>query len=387
MDDGGQGKVIGLTLALCLAASQSALLILTPILASLAGDLGVSTAAAGQLRTISGLAAGTTALLAGLLSSRVGLRELLAGGVALIAAGSALSAVSPTFAMLAGAQVLIGIGAGLSYSAAVAAAAEWAAPEERSRVLAAALLGPPLAWVVGMPIAGVVGDVDWRYAWLAVPLIAALAALAALFRLPRSAPAAQKARLRAVFEQPGVIGWSLGELAAYSAWVGTLIFVGALFVESYGLSVTATGLVLAVGALVYVPGNLLFRRWVDDHPRTLLIGLALGSAVVVAALGAFRESTWSSLVIFSALSFLAGGRTLAGSARGLDLAPELRLGVTGVRTAALQFGAFVGAGVGGLALAAGGFGAAGAAFAVLFVCATIPHLVAARPRPSETLTA
>lgn len=387
MDDGGQGKAIGLTLALCLAASQSALLILTPILASLAGDLGVSTAAAGQLRTISGLAAGTTALLAGLLSSRVGLRELLAGGVALIAAGSALSAVSPTFATLAGAQVLIGVGAGLSYSAAVAAAAEWAAPEERSRVLAAALLGPPLAWVVGMPIAGVVGDVDWRYAWLAVPLMAALAALAALFRLPRSAPAAQKARLRTVFEQPGVIGWSLGELAAYSAWVGTLIFVGALFVESYGLSVTATGLVLAVGALVYVPGNLLFRRWVDDHPRTLLIGLALGSAIVVAALGAFRESTWSSLVIFSVLSFLAGGRTLAGSARGLDLAPELRLGVTGVRTAALQFGAFVGAGVGGLALAAGGFGAAGAAFAVLFVCATIPHLVAERPRPSETLTA
>ena len=120
--------------------------------------------------------------------------------------------MSPTFALLSGAQVLIGVGAGLSYSAAVAAAAEWAAPEARSRVLAAALLGPPLAWVIGMPIAGVVGDVDWRYAWLAVPLTAALAALVVLFRVPRSAPAAQKAGLRTVFEQPGVIGWSLGEL-------------------------------------------------------------------------------------------------------------------------------------------------------------------------------
>ena len=159
---------------------------------------------------------------------------------------------------------------------------------------------------------------DWRYAWLAVPLVAALAALVVLFRLPRSAPAAQKAGLRTVFEQPGVIGWSLGELAAYSAWVGTLIFVGALFVESYGLSVTATGFVLAVGALVYVPGNLLFRRWVDDHPRTLLVGLALSSAIAVAALGALRQNVWWSLAIFSVLSFLAGGRTLAGSARGLD---------------------------------------------------------------------
>ena len=111
-----------------------------------------------------------------------------------------------------------------------------------------------------------------------------------------------------------------GGAAAYSAWVGTLIFVGALFVESYGLSVTATGLVLAVGALVYVPGNLLFRRWVDDHPRTLLVGLALGSAIAVAALGAFRESAWSSLVIFSALSFLAaGGRSPAAHAGSTSL--------------------------------------------------------------------
>ena len=61
--------------------------------------------------------------------------------------------------------------------------------------------------------------------------------------------------------------------------------------------------------------------------------------------------------------------------------------MTGVRTAALQFGAFVGAGVGGLALATGGFGAVGVAFAILFACATIPHLLAARSTQSETLTA
>ena len=41
-------------------------------------------------------------------------------------------------------------------------------------------------------------------------------------------------------------------------------------------------------ALVLIPGNLLFRRWVDDHGRTLLVALALGAAVTVAVLGAFR---------------------------------------------------------------------------------------------------
>ena len=62
---------------------------------------------------------------------------------------------------------------------------------------------------------------------------------------------------------------------------------------------------------------------------------------------AARPSVWFSVAAFSVLSFIAGGRTLAGSARGLGLAPELRLGVTGVRTAALQSGYFVGAAVGG----------------------------------------
>ena len=102
-------------------------------------------------------------------------------------------------------------------------------------------------------------------------------------------------------------------------------------------------------------------------------------------LGAFRPSVWFSLAAFALLSFIAGGRTLAGSARGLDLAPELRLGVTGVRTAALQLGYFVGAAVGGLALAYGGYTALGLAFAVLFVGAAVPHLLphrAGNPSPS-----
>ena len=117
--------------------------------------------------------------------------------------------------------------------------------------------------------------------------------------------------------------------------------------ESYDLSIAATGLALGFGALVYVPGNLLFRRWVDAYGRRLLVALAMSAAVTVTVLYAARPSVWFTIAAFSRSRFIAGGRTLAGSARGLGLAPELRLGVTGVRTAALQSGYFVGAAVGG----------------------------------------
>ena len=123
-----------------------------------------------------------------------------------------------------------------------------------------------------------------------------------------------------------------------------------------------------------MPGNLLFRRWVDAYDRRLLVALALTAAVAVTVLYAARPSVWFTIAAFALLSFIAGGRTLAGSARGLGLAPELRLGVTGVRTAALQSGYFVGAAVGGAALAAGGYEILGLSFAALFVGAAVPHV-------------
>lgn len=375
-------RAVAATLLAALAASQAALVVLNPVLPEIATDFDVSVATAGQLRTVSGLVAGATALAAGLLAARVGLRELLGVGLGTLALGSALSAAAPSFAALAAAQMLVGAGIGISYSVAVAAVAEWVPPEGRSRVLSIVLLGPPLAWIVGMPAVGFLGEASWRLAWIVVPLAPAVVAFGLLVRRPSTPPAEVRAGLRTVLRQAGVVRWSTGELLAFSGWAGSLVFMGALFVESYDLSIAATGLILGFGALVYVPGNLLFRRWVDEHERLLLVGLALAAACTVVVLGAARESLWLSIGLFGVLSFLAGGRTLAGSARSLHLAPALRLGVTGVRTAALQLGYFVGAAVGGAALGAGGYSGLGLALGALFVAAIVPHLVPAARSPS-----
>ena len=371
-------RAVGIALLAALAASQAALVVLNPLLPDVAADLGISVATAGQLRTASGLAAGLAALTAGLWATRLGLRELLLVGVGTLAVGSLVSAIAPDFPVLIAAQVLVGVGIGLSYSAAVAATAEWSTPADRSRVLAIALLGPPLAWIVGMPLVGAVGEVSWRLAWLVIPVCMAIVATVLLLRRPATPPATMRAGLRTVFTYPGVVRWSSGELLAFSGWAGALVYVGALLVDTYDLSIAATGLALGFGSLVYVPGNLLFRRWVEAYSRRLLVTLAIAAAVTVAVLYALRPALWFTIAAFAALSFIAGGRTLAGSARGLGLAPEVRLGVTGIRTAALQSGYFVGAAIGGIALASGGYSWVGLAFATLFVGAAIPHLVPLR---------
>lgn len=371
-------RAVGLALLAALAASQAALIVLNPLLPVVARDLDVSVATAGQLRTVSGLAAGAAALATGLLAARVGLRGLMLCALVTLAGGSLVGALAPEFAVLVVAQALVGVGIGVSYSAAIAATAEWATSEDRSRVLALTLLGPPLAWIVGMPLVGLLGEISWRLAWLLVPVAMAVVATALLLRQHATPPARARAGLRSVLTHPGVARWTVGELFAFSGWAGALVYSGALLVESYDLSIGATGLALGFGALVYVPGNLLFRRWVDVHSRLMLVALALSAAVTVALLGAVRPSVWVSIALFSILCFIAGGRTLAGSARGLGLAQDLRLGVTGVRAAAIQAGYFVGAAVGGAALAVGGYGTLGLGFAALFVGAAIPHLLPLR---------
>ena len=317
-------RAVGITLLAALAASQAALVVLNPLLPDVARDLDVSVATAGQLRTVSGLAAGIAALATGLLAARVGLRGLMLGALVTLACGSLVSGAAPDFAVLVVAQAAVGAGIGVSYSAAIAATAEWSTAENRSRVLALTLLGPPLAWIIGMPLVGFLGELSWRLAWLAVPVAMALVAAVLLLRQRATPPARARAGLRSVLSHPGVTRWTVGELFAFSGWAGALVYMGALLVESYDLSIAATGLALGFGALVYVPGNFLFRRWVDTHGRLLLVALALSAALTVALLGAVRPSVWVSVGLFSVLCFIAGGRTLAGSARGLGLAQELR---------------------------------------------------------------
>ena len=361
-------------------ASQASLLVLTAILPDLAASFGVATATAGQARTLAAVAGGVTALALGRLGRYLGVRQLLLVGLGLVAVGSLASALAPNLATFACAQAAIGAAAAILLSAAVAAAGEWAEAGERARVLSWALLGQPAAWVAGMPLIGAISQFGWRYAWVAVPLAASLVALPAVAlgpgrfaRVPRAAGAAPT-QTTPVWRRPPVARWAIGELMAQSGWGATLVYAGALFIQSYGLSTGEAGLLLGAAALGYFPGTLLARRHAERHARTLLIVLGLAAAAGTALLGLVRPSPAASLVLFAVCMAAIGGRTIAGSAFGLDAAPDQRVAVMSVRAAAVQFGYLLGAASGGVALAAGGYGLLGATLGVLFLLGVAPHL-------------
>jgi predicted MFS family arabinose efflux permease len=361
-------------------ASQASFLVLSAILPDLAGDFGVSTATAGQARTLAAVTGGVTALALGRLGRHLGVHELLLLGLGLVSVGSLGSALAPNLPAFACAQAAIGAAAAILLSAGVAAAGEWARGDERARVLSWALLGQPAAWVAGMPLIGVISQLHWRYAWLAVPLGASLVALPAVAlrpgraaRLP-GAGEATPAATEPVWRRPPVARWAIGELMAYSGWGATLVYAGALFIESYGLSTAEAGVLLGAPALGYFRGTLLVRRRAERHARTLLVVLGLTAAAGTALLGLVRPSPAASLVLFAACMGAIGGRTIAGSSFGLHAAPDQRVAVMSLRAAAIQFGYLLGAASGGAALAAGGYGLLGATLGILFLLGVAPHL-------------
>jgi DHA1 family inner membrane transport protein len=365
------------TLFACLFAVQGAVIALSPVLALVAADLDVSVATAGQLRTASGLAAGLTAVAMGPLAGRLGLRELLIAGLTAIGGGSLLSAAAPSFAVLAVAQVAIGVGLGLVLSGGLAAAAEWSAPERRAGVLSWALLGQPAAWIVGMPVIGLLGGLSWRWGWLAIPFLASAAALLAVAARPADPRREQPVGAwQLLAGDRRVAGWALSELLAWSAWAGTLVYAGALFVETYGVSTGAAGLLLGAAAVAYLPGNLLARRHVERSARLLVATTPPLAAAIVVVLGAYRPAVWVSAGLLALLAFVAAARTIAGSALGLEVCSRRRVFAMRIRTAANQFGYLLGSALGGVALATGGYAALGAAFGVMFLLAAAPHAAA-----------
>ncbi len=360
-------------LFLAMFAAQSTLFVLSPMLPRLAQDFGVPVAAVGQLRAISGLVAGITPFALGPLARRLPLRDLIAAGLCLVAAGSLAVSLAVDFAMLAAAHVAIGAGLAVVVVTCLAATGEWAPEGGRTRLLSWTMMGPPTAAILGTLASGLLADHGWRVAWIAVPFAMSLLAAIAVRARPRDGAVARpRAAAGSVWQVPGVAGWALGELLAYSAWSMVLVYSGALLVVSYGASPALAASAISASAAAFMLGNRLTRRRLRAA-RPILLGLALALSAAGAAFAALRWGFWFSALLLVVLGLLNGGRSLAGSAFGLAVAPGHGVEVMAVRTAAQQLGYLVGAGLGGVALATRGYAGLGVLVGTLFAVAALPH--------------
>jgi predicted MFS family arabinose efflux permease len=179
-------------LTLVTFAFGSAAFIFAGLLETMAADLGVSTAVAGQLQTAYVLTSALLGPLAAWGLGRFDRRLVVILGLVLGLILHIACAMTPNFGALLGLRGLAGLAGAMAGPAASVAAASLAPPERRGSAIAMVSGGMTLAFVLGIPLGSVVGSIfGWRATFLLAAGLSAIALVAVIFFLPR-VPAAPR---------------------------------------------------------------------------------------------------------------------------------------------------------------------------------------------------
>ena len=367
-------------------ATQAVIVVLAPLVVAIGDDLGASVSAVGQARSILAAAGVAGAVVVGGAIDRFGLRPILVLGASLALAGQLATAAAPSLVLLYAAHAVTGLGVACMLSAGFAGVAAWFEPEEAPRALGFVVGAQSISWIIGNPIIGLLADAgSWRLAY-AVPAAMAAVALAAALLAPAGRPGWAGSEsaglgLGVVLRTASARRWAVSELVAYAAWTAELTYIGAFYIQSYGISESAVGALLAVGSTCFLISTIGTRRLRERVPaRALVIAGALGMGVVLVPIMNLTPSVWFTLALFAPMALFAGLRTTASSELALGQIPSRPGSMMAARTAAAQLGYMAGAAWGGIVLAVAGFGTLG--FALLAGMALSAFLVSRVDAPA-----
>jgi predicted MFS family arabinose efflux permease len=355
------------------------------ILPPLAVDFGLDEPTAGWALTTYALVYAVGSPLGVALTGALDRRTVLAGGLALFAAGAMLAAAAPSYGAVLGARATMALGGGLVTPVAATVAIGLAAPEERGRALALVFGGLTLAQAVGVPAGAWAGYAfGWRATFgLAALLSLPIAALVAA-RLPRglSVPATSLSSLTRTLRRPD-LGLAVGFTVLFMGGVWTVyIYLAALLEMRLGLGrdgVSAMLLVFGAGAVL---GNALGGLMTDRiGPGRTLAVLCCAQAVLMPVLTLTGMGPLGTGAVILAWSMAGWSFMVPQQARLAALDPELAPVLFALNASAIYIGAAAGGIAGGAALGAQGPGLLGPAAAILALAA-LASLPLATRRPA-----
>jgi DHA1 family inner membrane transport protein len=309
-------------------------------------------------------------------------RAMLVAFMGAYAGFNLLSAVAPSYDVLAVARFLDGLPHGAYFGVASLVAASLVTPERRGRAVASVMLGLSVANVVGVPLATFLGQqVGWRTTYLLGGLLA-LATVALVLALVPSVPgdpeASGRKEAREFFGSlqvwltmaVGAVGFG-GMFAVYSYIAKTVTVVGGLDRGTVPFFVLALGLGMVVGT--WLAGEL--AAW--SVFRSLLLA---GSTGIVLMLVYYVAAPHGWLLLPVAFLVTATGSVLVVNLqlRLMDVAGgAVTLGAA-MNHAALNIANALGAWLGGIVIAAGhGYRAPALVGAVLAAVGTAILVVSA----------
>jgi predicted MFS family arabinose efflux permease len=332
------------------------------MLNQLAESLAVSVPTAGQLLGLAALVMCIGAPLTAALTSQIDRRKLLVFAMASYSAGHAACALAPDYATLAVLRPLSVLGAAIFTPQAAATIGLLVPPQRRARALTTIFLGWSLAAVAAMPIGSLVaGHLHWRGGFVLVALLAAGATVWILRVVPPglTVPALSPASWLEVARSRRLTMLLGATLVMASGQFVLMAYIAPSLRESTGASPTVLAAFMAVNGVFGLLGNTRLVRRIGHTGADRAANEAMTSMVgglLLWALAATLGLPWPVIVLSMALwGFGAFASNSAQQARLAASAPALTSASIALNSAGMYAGQTIGAGLGGLAIAASGY--------------------------------
>ena len=351
-----------LTLALAIGAFSTALnaVVLGPTLKDISTYFNVSDARAGQLGTIHSVIAAMVGILAAPLLDRYGPKRVLRFECVMLLAGTAISALAPSFALLFVGRAVAGIGGAIIAATCFVCVSQiFTDPVERNRKVGVVTSASSVAGVIGVPLLVIIGQhASWRWSIgsLAIPL---LVVVIATWSLPSAENDGPRQSLRDEYvDRFRTVGQSratvllLGSFAAaFVVWGGVLIYIGAYFETVFDANPGSVSLMFfAIGVASILASNVA-PRVLERFPMRICYSVfALFTSANLLAAGTIYI-TLRSMMLFAVLVSLGiVGVLLTTIFLLLDSLPSATGTVMSLQSAMSEVGFAAGAAIGGLAL-------------------------------------
>lgn len=357
--------------------------IIAGILDMVAGDMGVSVAAAGQLITVFSLAYafGTPVLMA--VTARMERRKLMLAALSLFFVGNIIAVTASGYLPLMGSRIILALSTGVFVVVALTVAAKLAQPGKQGSAIATLVMGFSTSLIIGVPLGRVIASAyDWKMIFAGIGLLGVLAMLAILRTIPKSEgeePVPIRKQLSLLRSPKIAIAlsitffWIFGYSVVYTYISPYLLTITGMSERAVSIGLFAFGVASLIGSKL---GGYSTDRW--GAARTLTVGMLFHSGVLF-LLSAFSQSAYIMFPLLMLWAFSAWSSGPTQQYYLMTLSPEASGIMLSLNTSVLQLAMAAGAGVGGIVVdsvslsAVGWLGAVGVAIAAVLAASSFGY--------------
>ena len=289
-----------LLLMFCVGLIGANSLVLSPIAASVAEGLGLSSAAEAMTAAgIYGVGVALSALFLAPRADRVGAHIALKTALALVTLGLGISGFAPSLAILSFGQGLTGVGVGMALPAIYSLAAVIAPKGQESRVMGLVLTGWTLSMVGGVTLAAHIADLwGWRMVFfLLTGAMVVISFVVQTARFPEQPTSTRVTSPLSALQAPGILPALFSVLMLGTGFYGIYNYLGAHLTTNMGREVCEAGLLTLSYGIGFGAATLL-DPWLDRvGPRRGLLAV-FSTLTAYYFLGTLWATQYTALIVF-----------------------------------------------------------------------------------------